>query len=280
MKDVLKKIIKFDFTPTIICYVLFMVLTALLVYVDTQPIGLGGSLVGLATINGAVFDFIGKSLLWYNITEILGKIAILYMFGFVIYGLVQWVDRHKLRRVDKDLFVLAFIYVLIAGCYAVFQIFIINFRPLLVTTEMEASYPSSHTMLVVCVMSTAIMQFHSKIKKKKALRIVLEIISAVIMVVTVVGRMLSGVHWFTDILGALLLSATLITFYHALVKRVAIYEANKPKGKRVKKEKKLRKKKGTKKQVKNDKASEKEIRDKRKAKRAARAKKRMQQSNT
>lgn len=265
MKDVLKKIIKFDFTPTIFFYVLFMVLTGLLVYVDTQRIGLGGSLVGLATVNKAVFDFVGKSVLWYNITELLGKVAILYMFGFAIYGLVQWVDRHKLRRVDKDLFILAFIYVLIAGCYAIFEIFIINFRPLLVTTEMEASYPSSHTLLVVCVMSTAIMQFHSKIKKKKALRIVLEIISAVIMVVAVVGRMLSGVHWFTDILGALLLSATLITFYGALVKRVAIYEANKPKGKKVKKKRKVKKKK--------EKRSKKEIREKRKAKRVERAKK-------
>ncbi|MDD6194136.1 MAG: phosphatase PAP2 family protein [Lachnospiraceae bacterium] len=273
MKDVLKKIIKFDFTPTIIFYILFMVLTVLLVYVDTQPIGLGGSLVGLATVNGAVFDYIGKSLLWYNITEILGKVAILYMFGFAIYGLAQWVDRHKLRRVDKDLFVLAFIYVLIAGCYAVFEIFIINFRPVLVTTEMEASYPSSHTMLVVCVMATAIMQFHSKIKKKKVLRIVLEIISAAILVVSVVGRMLSGVHWFTDILGALLLSGTLITFYYALVKRVRIYEANKPKGKRVKREKNSKRKKGTKKQGKRNKNSDKEIRDKRKAKRVERAKK-------
>lgn len=283
MKDVLKKIIKFDFTPTIVCYVLFMVLTGLLVYVDTQPVGLGGSLIGLATINKPVFDYIGTSLLWYNITEILGKVAIIYMIGFAIYGLAQWVERQKLRRVDKDLFVLAFLYVLIAGCYAVFEIFIVNFRPVLVTVKPEASYPSSHTMLVVCVMATAIMQFHSRIKKKKVLRIVLEVISAAILVATVVGRLLSGVHWLTDILGALLLSATLISFYYALVKRVRIYEANRPKGKRLKKQKKAKKSKTKKEKIekqnkkekseKQDKLSEKEIREKRKAKRAERAKK-------
>ena len=256
MKDVLKKIIKFDFTPTIIFYVLFMVLTGLLVYVDTQPVGWGKSMIGLASINRPVFDFIGKSLLWYNITEILGKIAIVYMVGFAIYGLVQWVDRHKLKRVDKDLFVLAFIYVLIAVCYVIFEIFIVNFRPVLVNIEPEASYPSSHTMLVVCVMATSIMQFHSKMKKK-ALRIVMEIVSAIIMVVTVVGRLLSGVHWLTDILGALLLSATLISFYYALVKRNNKY------GKSISKKKKTKKIK-----------SNKEIREKRKAKRVEKAKKR------
>lgn len=282
MKEVLKKIVKFDFTPTILFYVLFMVLTGLLVYVDTQPVGLGGSLIGLASINKPVFDTIGTSLLWYTITEILGKIAILYMVGFGIYGLVQWVNRQKLRRVDKDLFVLAFLYVLIVACYVVFEIFIVNFRPVLVTTKPEASYPSSHTMLVVCVMATAIMQFHERFKNKKVLRIITEVISAAILVATVVGRLLSGVHWLTDIIGALLLSATLVSFYYALVKRVRVYEANRPKGKKVKKAKKSKQKKNKKdvkekassnNREKKEKPSEKEIREKRKAKRAEKARK-------
>ena len=280
MKEVLKKIVKFDFTPTILLYVLFMVLTGLLVYVDTQPVGLGGSLIGLASINKPVFDTIGTSLLWYTITEILGKIAILYMVGFGIYGLVQWVNRQKLRRVDKDLFVLAFLYVLIVACYVVFEIFIVNFRPVLVTTKPEASYPSSHTMLVVCVMATAIMQFHERFKNKKVLRIITEIISAAILVATVVGRLLSGVHWLTDIIGALLLSATLVSFYYALVKRVRVYEANRPKGKKVKKAKKskqnkkdVKEKASSNNREKKEKPSEKEIREKRKAKRAEKARK-------
>ncbi len=227
MKDVLKKIIKFDFTPTIILYVLFMVLTGLLVYVDIQPIGPGGSHVGLGTVNKFFFDNIGTSVFWYKLTEILGKITILYVIGFAIFGLVQWLHRQKLRRVDKDLFVLAFIYVLVGMCYVLFELFVVNFRPVLVKPELEASYPSSHTMLVITVMATAMMQFYHRIPKK-VIRIAAVIISGLILVVTVVGRLLSGVHWFTDIMGAILLGATLVTFYYALVKRVRKYEKMNP----------------------------------------------------
>lgn len=227
MKDIAKKILKFDFTPTIVIYIFFMILTGLLVYVDVKPIGLGGSSVGLATINQFVFDKIGKSVFWYNLTEILGKIAILYVIGFGIYGLVQWLDRQKLRRVDKDLIALAVLYLLIALHYIVFEQFIVNFRPLLVTNEVEASYPSSHTMLLICVMVSGIMQFHSRIHNK-VLRIVAEVFSLLVMVVTVVGRLLSGVHWFTDILGAVLLSAALLCFYYALAKRMKEYMMQKP----------------------------------------------------
>ena len=218
-----------------------MVLTGLLVYVDVQPIGPGGSLVGLATVNEYVFSHIGKSLFWYNLTQFLGKIAIIYAIGFVIYGLVQWVERQKLRRVDKDLIALAILYILIVIHYVIFELFIINFRPLLVINKMEASYPSSHTMLLICVMVSAILQFHNRIRKK-ALRIVAEIFSGVIMIVTVVGRLLSGVHWFTDILGAVLLSAALLTFYYALAKRMRAYQASQPVKVKTKKIKEKRKK--------------------------------------
>ncbi|MCI5821602.1 MAG: phosphatase PAP2 family protein [Lachnospiraceae bacterium] len=239
--ETVKKIFKFDFTPTIILYICFMVLTGLLVYVDVQPIGPGGSLVGLGTINEYVFSHIGKSVFWYNLTQLLGKIAILYMIGFAVYGLVQWVERQKIRRVDKDLIALAILYILIALHYVVFQLFIINFRPLLVINKMEASYPSSHTMLLICVMVSAILQFHYRIKKK-ALRIVAEIFSGAVMVVTVVGRLLSGVHWFTDILGAILLSAALSTFYYALAKRMRAYQASQPVKVKTKKKKAKRNK--------------------------------------
>ena len=78
---------------------------------------------------------------------------------------------------------------------------------------LEASYPSSHTMLVICIMGTAIMQFRRLLPEKKGLRIFLDGAAVLLIVVTVVGRLLSGVHWFTDILAGVLLSSALVMLY-------------------------------------------------------------------
>ena len=87
---------------------------------------------------------------------------------------------------------------------------------------LEASYPSSHTMLAVCVMSTAICQLKWKMRDEHVSRIVQGVL-AVLIVLTVAGRMISGVHWFTDIIGGVLLSAFLVSLYVWFV-----YEAGGP----------------------------------------------------
>lgn len=210
---------KRNFTITGLLLLAFMVFTVIVKTLDVQPIGPQQSTIGLGTVNGFVFGLFGESLLWYHITDLLGLIAILVAFCFAVVGFIQLINRRSLKKVDKSLFVLGGFYALIIFFYMIFEIFIINYRPVLMDGILETSYPSSHTMVVYCIMSTAIIQFHILVKNKPA-RLAFDTCSAVIIIVTVIGRLISGVHWVTDIIGGLLLGSALIMLYYSVVKLI------------------------------------------------------------
>lgn len=198
----------------------FIVFTILVKTIDVKPIGPLGSSVGFAAINGFFFQRLGENLFWYDITSWLGFAAIAVIFGFAILGLVQMIKGKGLRGVDERILLLGGFYFLVLIVYAIFEFLIVNYRPVIVGQELEASYPSSHTMLVICVMVTAMLQFHHYLKEKKVWLVAGDVMAALIVVLTVAGRLLSGVHWFTDILGGVILSASLIMLYCGAVKYI------------------------------------------------------------
>ena len=195
---------------------LFLLFTVLVATVDLAPIGPNNSTVGFSTINAKIRDAIGINEGFYKITELLGMIAIAVAAGFAALGAVQIIKRKSPKRVDGDLFVLGGFYAVVVAAYALFEVVVINQRPVLVDGVLEASYPSSHTILTVCIMATAILQLHKRISKKP-IRIASELVCGAILAVTVIGRLLSGVHWMTDIVGGALLSAALVVLYAAAV---------------------------------------------------------------
>ena len=193
----------------------FVLWTVLVCFVDVQAIGPEGSSVGFATLNGCVHDFTGVNISLYVITDWLGLIPIGVAFGFAVLGLVQWIKRKSILKVERSILALGGFYIVVMAVYILFQMVVINYRPTLIDGYLEASYPSSTTMLVMCVMPTAMMQFRARIKNKVFSRCVM-IAIAVFIVFMVIGRLVSGVHWITDIIGGALLSAAIVLMYYAI----------------------------------------------------------------
>ena len=190
----------------------FVLWTVLVSVVDVRAIGQNASSVGFATLNGYVHNLTGVNMFLYTITDWLGLVPIGVAFGFAVLGLVQWVGRKSLFKVDRSILALGGFYIIVLAMYIFFEIVVINYRPVLIDGYLEASYPSSTTMLVMCVMPTAMMQLHARIKSDVFRRCVLISIAA-FTAFMVIGRLASGVHWLTDIIGGALVSAGLVITY-------------------------------------------------------------------
>ena len=207
----------------LICVLLVLIsiiYTLLVKYVDTSTIGPNGSVVGFSSLNSFVFNLTGNNMTLYKITEILGIIPILIALMYAVIGLIQVIDRKSLK-VDKELIALGILYVVVILIYVFFEKCIINYRPVIIDGVLEASYPSSHTLLSICICGSALLINKYLFNNKKIYKYI-NIISIISMVLIVLGRLLSGVHWASDIIGSIIISITLLkileTYYLSIKK--------------------------------------------------------------
>ena len=121
-------------------------------------------------------------------------------------------QRKSLVKVDRDILLLGVYYALVIACYLVFEMLPVNYRPILIDGRLEASYPSSTTLLVLSVMPTLVFQTRRRMKNGR-LQKVIGLAVSVFSAGMVLGRLISGVHWLTDIAGAALLSRGLYCLY-------------------------------------------------------------------
>ena len=193
----------------------FVIWTVLVMKVDVQPAGVNGTDIGFAGINTRFHQLTGEHEGIYRITDWLGLVPIAICACFGVLGLVQLIRRKSLLKVDADILLLGVFYIVVILAYLIFEKIVINYRPTLFD-GMESSYPSSTTLLVLSVMPTVVFQANRRMKDgalKKAV-IILSVLFAAFMVI---GRLVSGVHWLTDIIGSVLLSAGLYLVYRAAV---------------------------------------------------------------
>lgn len=195
---------------------LFIVWTVLLKFVDLKPIGPDNSTVGLATINGYFHSLAGVNMTLYAITDRLGLIPIFICLIFGVIGLFEWIKRKSFLKVDFEILALGGFYILVIMLFLLFEKVVINYRPVLINGVLEASYPSSTTLLTMCVMPTAIIEFNRLIKNK-SLSNFITVAIALFTAFMVIARLISGVHWLSDIIGGALLSIGLVTLYYSLL---------------------------------------------------------------
>lgn len=194
----------------------FVLWTVLIQTVDVKPIGPKDSVVGFATFNVWFHRLTGVHMGLYTITDWLGLVPILICLCLGVLGLVQLIKRRSLLRVDTDILLLGVYYVLVIFFYLFFEMVPINYRPILINGVLEASYPSSTTLLVLSVMPTLCFQLDRRAADPRVRRAASGF-TAAFSVFMVVGRLISGVHWATDIIGSALLSFGLFALYRSVV---------------------------------------------------------------
>lgn len=208
---------KRNFYIAIFSLLTFILWTVLVYFVDVKQVGPNHSSVGFATINSFFHKLTGVNMTLYTITDWLGLVPFAVALGFAILGLIQLIKRKNIMKVDYNILILGVFYIVVFALYLLFEIVVINYRPVLINGYLEASYPSSTTMLVLSVMPTAIIQLKPRIKNI-FLRNTVIIAISIFTIFMVIGRLISGVHWISDIIGGAFLSAGLVMMYYFLVK--------------------------------------------------------------
>lgn len=192
-----------------IFFVAFVLWTVAVCLFDVKPVGPENSAVGFSALNAMFHSFTGEHLWLYDISDLLSIIPLLSVAGFAFLGLWQLIKRKSLLKVDKDIIALGVYYIVVIALFLFFEVVVINYRPMLIEGVLEASYPSSTTLLCLTVMPSVIIGLKDRIKNKK-FAILLNTVIILFTAFMVIARIISGVHWITDIIGGAFLSAALV----------------------------------------------------------------------
>jgi len=201
---------------TVLLFLMFALFTVLVMNVDVAPAGFTQTPVGFSSVNDAFSKAIGFSDTFYKISQFCGLVGIAIAFCFAMCGLSQWIKRKSLLKVDCEIIAMGFYYIIVLAFYALFLKWAVNYRPVFVNNELEASYPSSHTMLALTVVIGLMKYTNFYAAEEKKARILYLVASYAFIAIAIVTRVFSGVHWLTDIIASLLLSAAVASCYEPL----------------------------------------------------------------
>lgn len=198
-----------------------ILLILLIRFFDVRDIGPAGTSIGLSHLNEFVHNLSKENQFLYKLTGVFMVAAILIVLLVAALGVLQLIQRKSVMKVDEEILTTGTLYLIIIGIYMFFEIVIINYRPVIMPGEAapEASFPSSHTMIICTVIGSAVMLARRYISPGQVRKIV-QYVFMFIIAGTVIGRLLCGVHWFTDILGGVLISIMLLALYSWTLKHL------------------------------------------------------------
>lgn len=196
-------------------FCLFIVFTILVKTVDVTYFPTEETTIGFSSLNLTVFQALGTNDLSFEVSEVMGLLILTAPVFFAFLAFSQWVKRKSLLKIDHDLWILFATYALTIAFYALFEIIVINYRPILVNDLIEASYPSSHTLLAIVIGGTSFLEVKNRMKwvwLKVSLMVLLSFLTVAIPML----RLLSGVHWLTDIIAGILLGTSMLFLYQGI----------------------------------------------------------------
>lgn len=204
----------------IIMSVIMTIFSGVFVYlvktVDVKAIGPNKSSVGFSGINKAYADMVGSNMTIYKLTEIFGLLVFIIVGVYGLIGIYQLFKRKSLFKVDREIIGLGILYVLMISLYLIFDKIAINYRPIIIDGELEPSFPSSHTMLAICTCVSSLMVYKKYVPSKFNYLVLFS--TVLLLTLVFLGRTISGVHWISDILGGVIISLTLLSYFYTIIK--------------------------------------------------------------
>lgn len=212
--------------PAIISTALFIIWTILVKTVDVQYISNIGFL-GFYNLNISVNEKIQAMNvgLFDNVSDVLLFISLATIIPFAVVGVVQLIKNKSLKKVDPVLYIMLLGYVLMLAGYFIFEIMNVNASPVSTPEKIKPSYPSSHVLAFLSLSFIALTGLFHFVDLEKQFKIVFIVCFALADVCMVVTRLLSGQHYLTDIIGGILLSASVITIVYGVYKLLNVENA-------------------------------------------------------
>lgn len=201
---------------SILTTILFIIFTIFVKVADVKLIPTTATFVGFGTLNLWFHQLTKENLFLYQLGDWLSIIPLLICVVYALIGCYQLIKRKSIFKVDYNLLILGFYYVLLLGVYLLFEVIPVNYRPILINGALEVSYPSSTTLLVLCIMKTFAYNIKIYLNDKQSKRIIISL-TMIYSIFMIIIRILSKVHWITDIIGAILLSNALYYLYQYFI---------------------------------------------------------------
>lgn len=190
---------------------LFLLLLILVKFIDVQESSIGKN-IGLYTLNNLLLPKKPIAILGTisTLCMLIGFLSLAFTLSLFIYRLCT---EHNYKKIFSDYYPYILSTLLIVIFYLFFEVAIVNYRPILVDGQYEASFPSSHIFITITLLFTSDAIINDYFKNK-TLKIITLSLSSIISLITFFGRILSMNHWFTDCLAGVILSIVLISLFY------------------------------------------------------------------